>query len=231
MSVKTSKPIHSHIGDGQICVLMPRNRPLTATRTSTPSALVVYWSYQSILSLSNDCNLEFWNRLALFIFSKGRPNMVSRRASLRLTSGCWIWCTIVLATTESSLAVLEDQYGPSTKHSLRNVVATPTEAAIRRSENRKAAPRRNLQENDPQLPPLLLSDPPSPPPSLAFNTTGTATMQECRVPQVRAPAVQGCVGRLAAVSHICLDSCSHSLCISIPMPTLRYLVCRRLDAV
>jgi hypothetical protein len=90
MSVKTSKPIHSHIGDGQICVFMPRNRPLTATRTSTPSALVVYWSYQSVLCISNDCNLEFWTRLALFIFSKGEGltcSVAVRRSDWRLAVG------------------------------------------------------------------------------------------------------------------------------------------------
>jgi hypothetical protein len=156
--------------------------------------------------------------------------MDSRRASRRVAYGCWMWCIVILATTGSCFAVLDDHDGPSPKYSLRNAAAAPIEAAVRCSRNNKAARRRILQENDPPLPPLL-SDSPSPPPSPAFNTTGTATMRECRVPQVRAPARQRGVGRLAAVSHIFSDCCSHSLRISIPMSSFQSLVCRRLVAL
>jgi hypothetical protein len=120
--------------------------------------------------------------------------MASRRASRRVASGCWVWCIVILATTKSCFAVLEDHNGPSPKYSLRNVVATPTEAAIRRAENNEAARRRIMQENDPPLPLLLSDAPPSPLPSPAINTTGTATMRECRVPQVREHMLRG-VGR------------------------------------
>jgi hypothetical protein len=107
--------------------------------------------------------------------------MASRPVSIRLVSDCWMWCMVIVTTAKSSFAVLEDQNGPSAKYSLRNVAVGPIEAVVRRSENNKSVRRRMLQENDPPVPPLLSDPPPSP----TFNTTGTATTRECRVPQVR----------------------------------------------